>query len=117
MGGSSRTARTTRFSLSTAATPRCGRPPKAPAPPPPPPDAGFVRGSEVSDLRSRTQNPVTTVFANPLRDRSFVPAAVAGDARAFHRRLPGYAVTPLVDLPVVAAEIDARRVVAKVEGA
>jgi diaminopropionate ammonia-lyase len=54
---------------------------------------------------------------NPLRDRSFVPPAVAGDPRAFHRRLPGYAITPLVDLPVIADETNARRVVVKTESA
>jgi diaminopropionate ammonia-lyase len=36
-------------------------------------------------------------------------------ALAFHRQLPGYAVTPLVDLPAIAAELEVGRVFAKDE--
>lgn len=57
-----------------------------------------------------------TVF--PER-RSAVPAAVwpggDGDPLALHRRLPGYAPTPLVALPVVAAELGIGEVWAKDE--
>ena len=40
---------------------------------------------------------------NPLRGADAPPAA-GGDAPDFHRALPGYARTPLVDAPELAAE-------------
>lgn len=44
-------------------------------------------------------------------------APVGGSVRDFHRSLPGYAVTPLVELPALAAELGVGRVLVKVEAA
>jgi diaminopropionate ammonia-lyase len=59
-------------------------------------------------------------FANP-RARSWAcpaPAAVrTGDVRAFHAGLPGYAPTPLTEVPALAAELGAGRVFVKDESA
>ena len=41
--------------------------------------------------------------------------ADGGGARDFHRSLPGYAVTPLVELPSLAAELGVARVLVKDE--
>lgn len=41
--------------------------------------------------------------------------AVAGPARAFHESLPGYAPTPLIPLPQLAAELDVGQVLVKDE--
>src|SRR5689334_25264723 len=58
-----------------------------------------------------------TILVNSgrVRSPSTCPVPVDGDPRGFHRRLPGYAVTPLVALPAVARDLDARRVVVKDE--
>ncbi len=54
-------------------------------------------------------------FANPkARDWTCPPAPA--DAAAFHREVPGYAPTPLVELPALARRWDVRRVVVKDEG-
>jgi diaminopropionate ammonia-lyase len=47
--------------------------------------------------------------------RSWTAAPVSGDALAFHRALPGYAPTPLVDVPALAAELGVGRVLVKDE--
>jgi diaminopropionate ammonia-lyase len=49
------------------------------------------------------------------RDRHWTGAALRDDALTFHRSLPGYAPTPLVDLPSIAAELGVGRVLAKDE--
>lgn len=49
------------------------------------------------------------------RDRSWTCAAPSEEAIAFHRALDGYAPTPLVDLPQLAAELGVGHVVAKDE--
>jgi diaminopropionate ammonia-lyase len=55
------------------------------------------------------------IYANPHR----VPAPpllhTSGDPRAFHCELPGYAVTPLVEAPALAAELGMDAVWVKVE--
>ena len=54
-------------------------------------------------------------FHNPAaRDRVGPRPAPAG-VRAFHRQLPGYCPTPLVDLPALAAELGVGRVLVKDE--
>ncbi len=45
------------------------------------------------------------VFVNPRRVREPAIATVGSGPRAFHRRLPGYESTPLVDAPDLAAEL------------
>lgn len=55
-----------------------------------------------------------TVLAGSPAATSDAPAA-AGDARALHRSLPGYAPTPLVDVPAIAAELGVGRVLVKDE--
>jgi len=47
--------------------------------------------------------------------QTFAPPTGRGDPRAFHRRLPGYAPTPLVDAPRVAAALGVRRALVKDE--
>ena len=54
------------------------------------------------------------VVENPLRDRGFAVPRVSSP-RWFHRRLPGYAPTPLHELPDVAARFGVGRVIAKNE--
>jgi diaminopropionate ammonia-lyase len=52
---------------------------------------------------------------NRTRDRRWTCPPVDGEVRAFHRGLPGYAPTPLVDLPALAHELGVAHVVAKDE--
>lgn len=49
------------------------------------------------------------------RDRSWTSEAPRHDAIAFHRSLEGYAPTPLVDVPALAAELGVGRVLVKDE--
>lgn len=49
-------------------------------------------------------NQTLSCLINAAADRAAVPAP-ANDARAFHMALPGYAPTPLRDLPALAAEL------------
>ena len=53
-------------------------------------------------------------FSSPLA-RAWTAPDGGGSARDFHRTLPGYAVTPLVELPALAAELDVGRVLVKDE--
>jgi diaminopropionate ammonia-lyase len=48
------------------------------------------------------------IFVNPARVRAGGGTGARPDARAFHRRLPGYAPTRLVDAPALAAELGLR---------
>ncbi|MFN8149357.1 MAG: diaminopropionate ammonia-lyase [Candidatus Nanopelagicales bacterium] len=57
---------------------------------------------------------VTTWYAND-RDPAWTCASPSEDAIAFHRGLDGYAPTPLVDLPSLAAELGVGHVLAKDE--
>ena len=54
------------------------------------------------------------VVANPLRDRSF-RVAPAPSPRWFHRRLPDYRPTPLLDVPALAGALGVARVLVKDE--
>lgn len=62
---------------------------------------------------------MTPWFSNPAARRWSMPATApdSGDTavRDFHRTLPGYAPTPLVDLPALAAELGVVRVLVKDE--
>jgi threonine dehydratase len=49
--------------------------------------------------------------------RGWTCAPPDGDAAAFHRALPGYAVTPLVELPALAARLGVGRLLVKDESA
>ncbi len=49
--------------------------------------------------------------------RDWSTGTMAGDALSFHRTLPGYAPTPLVDLPELAIELGVGRVLVKDESA
>src|SRR5690606_9364756 len=53
-------------------------------------------------------------FAN-RRDPTWIAPRPDPSATVFHRRLPDYAVTPLVELPVIARELGVGRVFAKDE--
>ena len=56
------------------------------------------------------------IFENPRRERRELRAADADPAPlAFHRKLPGYAPTPLVDAPALAAELGLDHLWVKVE--
>lgn len=55
-------------------------------------------------------------YCNPAA-RHWSAAPGSAPARAFHESLPGYAPTPLVDLPSVAAELGVGRVLVKDESA
>jgi len=54
------------------------------------------------------------IFHNPLRDKKFV-APQHASPRWFHARLPGYAPTPLHDLPQLAAYLGVGRLLVKNE--
>lgn len=56
------------------------------------------------------------VLANPAGERGAWPAPSRAPL-SLHRRLPGYAPTPLVELPRLAARVGAARVIVKDEGA
>jgi diaminopropionate ammonia-lyase len=49
--------------------------------------------------------------------RDWTAAAMSVDALEFHRSLPGYAPTPLIDVPALAAELGVGRVLVKDESA
>ena len=57
----------------------------------------------------------TKYLVNLRRSGSSNAISPRGRGSAFHRRLPGYAPTPLVDLPGVAARLGVRGVLAKLE--
>ncbi len=57
---------------------------------------------------------MTTWYANPGA-RAWVTTQASAGARAFHQSLPGYAPTPLVSLPELAAELGVGRVLVKDE--
>lgn len=57
---------------------------------------------------------MSTWRSNPAA-REWTGGVVHEGARAFHRTLPGYAPTPLVDLPALAAELGVARVLVKDE--
>jgi len=59
---------------------------------------------------------VTSWYSRPAARRWSV-SATEGDVIAFHRTLPGYAATPLVELPALAAELGVGRVLVKDESA
>jgi diaminopropionate ammonia-lyase len=56
-------------------------------------------------------------FAQPAARDWIAPASQPGRARSFHAGLPGYAPTPLVDLPALAAELGVAQVLVKDESA
>lgn len=58
---------------------------------------------------------MTVTWLAHVRDRTWQCASPSEDAIAFHRSLDGYAPTPLVELPELAAELGVGRVVAKDE--
>lgn len=55
-----------------------------------------------------------TWFSSPFA-RAWTAPGDGGSARDFHRSLPGYAMTPLVELPALAAELGVGRVLVKDE--
>lgn len=57
---------------------------------------------------------VTSWYSSPAA-RAWSSVAPAGEAGAFHRTLPGYSPTPLVELPPLAAELGVARVLVKDE--
>src|SRR2546430_7283082 len=56
-------------------------------------------------------------FVRPAAGAWTCAPAPTAEARAFHARLPGYAPTPLTEVPAVAAELGVGRVFAKDESA
>jgi diaminopropionate ammonia-lyase len=58
---------------------------------------------------------MATVLVNPLRDVAAIAGSPGGEPRRFHRRLPGYVPTPLVDAAGVAGRVMARHVYVKDE--
>src|SRR5690242_13275799 len=57
----------------------------------------------------------TRLLLNPHPIRTLDDAASRADVLAFHQRLPGYAPTPLVDAPTLAAQLGVGRVWVKNE--
>jgi diaminopropionate ammonia-lyase len=58
---------------------------------------------------------VGRLFLNALAGRYLAPVATGAPPREFHRRLPGYAVTPLRELPALASRLGVGRVLLKDE--
>src|SRR6266478_3576164 len=56
-------------------------------------------------------------FARPAARAWTCAPAPTAEARAFHARLPGYAPTPLTEVPAIAAELGVGRVFVKDESA
>ena len=65
-------------------------------------------------MTSDTTGPVQ-VYANSHRVAVPPAAQIGRDPRAFHRELPGYAVTPLIEAPALAAELGLDALWVKVE--
>ncbi len=63
----------------------------------------------------RAPGVVTDGWYDHHRDAAWTATAPSPDAVAFHRALPGYAPTPLVDLPALAGELGVGRVLVKDE--
>src|SRR3954447_7386995 len=57
---------------------------------------------------------MTNWFSSPSA-RAWTALGDRGSARAFHRALPDYAMTPLVELPALAAELGVGRLLVKDE--
>ena len=55
-------------------------------------------------------------FEHPAA-RNWTCAPATAEAQAFHAGLPGYAPTPLTEVPALAAELGVRRVLVKDESA
>ena len=66
-------------------------------------------------MSSELQRPQLTVVRNPMRVPGFDPGAVPSAPRAFHRKLPGYAPTPLRDAGRLAGELGVADVLVKDE--
>ena len=91
------------------------------------PVAARARTRSRSGSASRTRQPSpgrcspprgvlrVTAFVNPALDPARVPAADGAEATAFHRALPGYAPTPVRELPELAAELGVAAVLVKDE--
>jgi diaminopropionate ammonia-lyase len=63
-------------------------------------------------------NTITSAwFARPTARDWVAPASQRGHARSFHAGLPGYAPTPLADLPALATELGVAQVLVKDESA
>ena len=58
---------------------------------------------------------MTSWFSNPPARRWTLPGGADGAVREFHRSMAGYAPTPLVDLPGLAAELGVGRLLVKDE--
>jgi diaminopropionate ammonia-lyase len=58
---------------------------------------------------------VTEILRNPLKQRQMDAPVGDGAPLAFHRRLPGYAPTPLVSAPTLAGQLGLARLWVKVE--
>ncbi|MDQ2683881.1 MAG: hypothetical protein M3Y37_10180, partial [Chloroflexota bacterium] len=56
-------------------------------------------------IRLAEANRTERVVRNPLHDMRYVARALGSEVRDVHLRLPGYAPTPLIDLPVIAREL------------
>lgn len=68
------------------------------------------------DDRRDNDEPVTSWYFSPVA-RSWTDPSPPDDALDFHRALPGYAPTPLVSVPELAAELGVGRVLVKDESA
>jgi hypothetical protein len=69
----------------------------------------------LDDVASSMPRRAATILRNPGRGAPPPRKAPPGDPRAFHRRLPGYAPTPLVDAPALAADLGLARLWVKDE--
>jgi diaminopropionate ammonia-lyase len=63
-----------------------------------------------------TAQPHMSARVNPFFEPGTLPAPVDREVRAFHRSLPGYAPTPLVSLPHLAASLGLGSIYLKDEG-
>jgi diaminopropionate ammonia-lyase len=67
-----------------------------------------------SQVERPDDGPVPAWFSSPSA-RAWTAPGDGGSARDFHRSLPGYTVTPLVELPALAAELGVGRLLVKDE--
>jgi diaminopropionate ammonia-lyase len=75
----------------------------------------LILAMDLHDLAAQHRDVTTWYWSDSARDWSAPPLATG--ALEFHRSLPGYAPTPLIDVPALAADLGIGRVLVKDESA
>lgn len=70
---------------------------------------------DTADANASEPNRPEQLVRNPGRVDAAPEASISGAPLAYHRRLPGYAATPLIDAPSLASKLGVARVLVKLE--